>query len=194
MINKFLATKKIILASKSPRRQQLLKDIGIHFELRTKDIDESYPDHLQENEVALYISQKKADAFKNDLKEDELLITADTIVCLDKDVLGKPLDYNDAVNMLNKLSGKMHKVITGVSLVSINKTESFSVTTNVYFKSLSAEEIIYYLGHFKPYDKAGSYGIQEWIGYIGVEKIEGSYYNVMGLPIKEVYEAIVKFS
>ena len=193
MMNSKLNTKKIILASKSPRRQQLLKDIGIDFELRLKEIDESYPMHLKEHEIALYIAQKKAEAFKSEIKIDELLITADTIVCLGNEVLGKPTDYNDAVNMLKKLSGKMHKVITGIFLVSLQQTKCFFVITNVYFKPLSLEEIQFYIDRFKPYDKAGAYGIQEWLGYIGVEKIEGSYFNVMGLPVKEVYEAILNF-
>jgi septum formation protein len=193
MINYFLHNKKIILASKSPRRQQLLTDIGIDYELKTKEVDESFPDYLKEQEIAIYIAEKKANAFKDELRTEEILLTADTIVCLGNEVLGKPTDYDDAVAMLGKLSGKMHKVITGVTLASIDKTISFSVTTLVYFKSLSAEEITFYLHHFKPYDKAGAYGIQEWIGYIGVERIEGSYFNVMGLPIMEVYEAIKEF-
>lgn len=190
MQNPFLPKKKIILASKSPRRQQLLKEVGIDFELRTKDVDESYPEHLKEEAIALHIANKKAEAFKNELKSNEILLTADTIVCIGDEVLGKPSNYDDAVVILNKLSAKMHKVITGVSFVSLEKTLSFSVTTFVYFKPLSEKEITYYLEQYKPYDKAGAYGIQEWIGYIGVEKIEGSYFNVMGLPIKEVYDTI----
>lgn len=184
---------KIVLASKSPRRQQLLNDIGIKFEIRARDVDESYPAHLKEQEIALYIAQQKANAFKNELKPEELLLTADTIVCLGNKVLGKPIDYNDAFEMLSMLSGNVHKVVTAVSLTSTQKERIFAVSTLVYFKVLSPEEITYYLDHFKPYDKAGAYGIQEWIGYIGIEKIEGSYFNVMGLPVKEVYEALLNF-
>jgi septum formation protein len=184
---------KIILASKSPRRQQLLKETGLSYELRIKEVDESYPCHLKEEEIALFIAEKKANEFKKDMQENELLITADTIVCLDHEVLGKPIDVQDAISILSKLSGKMHKVITGVSLASKAKTKSFAITTKVYFKPLTIEEITSYVKHYQPFDKAGAYGIQEWIGYIGIEKIEGSYFNVMGLPVKEVYEEIMNW-
>lgn len=183
----------LILASKSPRRQQLLKDIGIDFEIRLKEVDEVYPPTLKGKEVALFLSKLKAEAFKNDLQTNDVLLTSDTIVCLGEKILGKPKDKQHAIEMLGKLSGKKHEVITAVTLTSISKQHSFAVATAVYFKPLTLAEINYYLENYQPYDKAGSYGIQEWIGYIGIEKIEGSYFNVMGLPVKEVYEELIKF-
>lgn len=183
----------LILASKSPRRQQLLKDIGVDFEIRLKEVEEVYPPELKGKEVALFLSELKAKAFKSDLKANEILLTSDTIVCLDEKILGKPTDKQNAVAMLYELSGKKHEVITAVTLTSVSKQHSFAVSTDVYFKQLSASEISYYVENYQPYDKAGSYGIQEWIGYIGIEKIVGSYFNVMGLPVKEVYEELIKF-
>jgi len=185
--------KKIVLASKSPRRQNLLKDLGVEFEIRTKEIEEVYPNHLKKQEVALYLSELKASAFKEDLNDNEIVITSDTIVCLEDRVIGKPKDRDDAFNMLSDLSGKMHEVITAVTLTSAQKQHSFYAITEVYFKTLSNFEIDYYINTFQPFDKAGSYGIQEWIGYIGIEKIVGSYFNVMGFPVKEVYEALEEF-
>lgn len=184
---------KIILASKSPRRQQLLKDLGLNFEIRTKEVEEVYPEELKKQEVALYLSELKATAFKGDLQEKELLITSDTIVCLEDRIIGKPKDREDAFHMLSDLSGKMHEVITAVTLTSEQKQHSFYVVTEVYFKTLSNFEIDYYINTCQPFDKAGSYGIQEWIGYIGIEKIVGSYFNVVGLPVKELYEALEEF-
>jgi len=183
----------IILASKSPRRQQLLKELGVDFIIKTKEIEEVYPSHLKKKAVALFLSELKANAFKKDIKENEIVITSDTIVCLDNEIIGKPTDRVNAIEMLEKLSGKRHEVITAVTLFSIQKKVSFSVCTEVFFKPLSMEEITYYIDNYKPYDKAGSYGIQEWIGYIGIEKIIGSYFNVMGFPVKEVYDALIKF-
>lgn len=188
-------TFEIILASKSPRRQQLLDDLGLRFKVITKDVDESYPDHLQREEVALHLALKKTNAFEDVFKHDKtIVITADTIVCLAKQIIGKPDDYNDAVKILKNLSGKMHEVFTGVCISSKEKKELFSVRSEVYFKSFSEDEIHFYLDHYKPYDKAGAYGVQEWIGLIGIEKINGSYHNIMGLPVKEVYEHLLNFS
>lgn len=184
---------KLVLASKSPRRQQLLKDIGVDFEIRIKEVEEIYPPELKGKEVALFLSELKAAAFKNSLFPDETLLTSDTIVCLGDKILGKPKDKEHAVDMLNELSGKKHVVITAVTLTSTTKQASFSVSTEVFFKQLSVNEINYYVENYQPFDKAGSYGIQEWIGYIGIEKIVGSYFNVMGLPVKEVYEALIEF-
>lgn len=188
-----LSTLHIILASKSPRRQQLLKDIGVDFEIRLKEVDEVYPSELKGKEVALFLSELKAKAFRNDLQTNEILLTSDTIVCLGEKILGKPKDKQHAIEMLGELSGKKHEVITAVTLTSTTKQHSFAVSTEVYFKPLTIEEITYYIDNYQPYDKAGSYGIQEWIGYIGIEKIVGSYFNVMGLPVKEVYEELIKF-
>ena len=193
MNNKFIPNKKIILASKSPRRQQLLKDLGWEFTILTKDIDESFPNHLKREEVALYLCEHKANAFVEELSEDTIVITADTIVCLDDLIINKPEDAQEAYAMLRKLSGRKHDVYTGVCISSGTKRTSFFVQSSVYFKQLSDDEINHYIEHYKPFDKAGAYGIQEWIGFIGIEKIEGSYFNVMGLPIKQVYEAVMQF-
>jgi len=182
-----------ILASKSPRRQELLKSLGIDFQVKTKDVDEDYPSELSPNEIPGYLAEKKAKAFANDLSNNDLLITADTIVVLNEQVLEKPDDYDHAYKMLSALSGKMHEVITGVCLRSTKKTVVFSSLTNVQFKQLTSTEIDYYITTFKPFDKAGAYGIQEWIGSIGISHIEGSFYNVMGLPLQKLYEEIQKF-
>jgi septum formation protein len=185
---------KIILASKSPRRQQLLREMGIQFEVRVKPVDESFPAELKKEEVALYLCEKKAASFAVDeIKNNELLITADTIVCLGDEILNKPNDRDHAIEMIEKLSGKKHEVVTGICLRSIAKLRSFFVSTDVCFRNLNREEIEYYVDNYKPYDKAGSYGIQEWIGYIGIEKIEGSYFNVVGLPTARLYEELEKF-
>lgn len=185
--------KEIILASKSPRRQQLLKDLGLDFQIILKEVEEIYPPELKREEVPMFLSKLKADAFVVDLKPNQLVITSDTIVCLEDRIIGKPKDRDDAFHMLSDLSGKMHEVITAVTLTSLEKQVSFFVITEVYFKTLSNLEIDYYINEYKPYDKAGSYGIQEWIGYIGIEKIVGSYFNVMGLPVKELYDELEKF-
>ena len=192
-MNKFIPTQKIILASKSPRRQQLLKDLGWSFTILTKDIDESFPPHLHRQEVALYLCEHKANAFKDELTDNTLVITADTIVCLDNQIINKPEDAEDAKRMLRLLSGRKHDVFTGVCISSKEKSKSFYVMSSVYFKTLSDDEIDYYITNYKPFDKAGAYGIQEWIGFIGIEKIEGSYFNVMGLPVKELYETVMNF-
>lgn len=184
----------LILASKSPRRQYLLNELGLQFEVRTKEVDESFPANLKAQEIPLYLCKKKADAFNNELNENTIVITADTIVWIDGQVLNKPENFDDAVRMLKLLSGKMHEVYTGVCLRSKEKTKSFYALTKVYFKTLSQEEIEYYINNYNPYDKAGSYGAQEWLGYIAIEKIEGTYFNVMGLPIKELYEELLAFN
>lgn len=188
-----MITKNIILASKSPRRQNLLKGLGVEFEIKTKEVEEVYPPELKKEEVAIFLSELKAKAIKEDLRDNDLLITSDTIVCLEDKILGKPKDKEEAFNMLSNLSGKMHEVITAVTLTTKDKKHTFYDVTEVYFKELSNNEIDTYINNCQPYDKAGSYGVQEWMGYIGVEKINGSFYNVMGFPIKKVYEALEEF-
>lgn len=178
---------KIILASNSPRRKELLNQLGLDFEVRVmKGIDESYPDNLPSKDVVEYIASKKSSAYS--IAPDEILITADTIVVVGQDILGKPHDREDACRMLREISGKTHHVITGVCIKTAAKQSRFSVSTDVRFKNLSDGEIDFYVDHFKPYDKAGAYGIQEWIGLVGVESISGSFYNVMGLPVQRIYE------
>ena len=182
---------KLILASNSPRRKELLAGLGIPFEVRTlQDIDESYPADLPVDQVALYISGKKADAYRATLAPDELVITADTVVIVGKEILGKPVDEADATRMLRLISGRTHQVTTGVCMLTSSAERRFAVTTDVTFKPLSDDEIHYYITHYKPFDKAGAYGIQEWIGYVGVTSLKGSYYNVMGLPVQRIYEPI----
>lgn len=185
---------KIVLASNSPRRKELLAGLDIPFEVRVLDnIDESYPETLPTKEIAGYISKKKADAYRQTMADDELIITADTIVVLGQEVMGKPKDDEEARRMLWELSGKTHQVITGVCLTTKDKQSNFSVETDVTFKTLSEEEIDYYVAHYRPLDKAGAYGIQEWIGHIGVTGLNGSYFNVMGLPVQRIYEALKAF-
>ncbi len=184
---------QIILASQSPRRHQMLKELGLDFKIQTKDVEEVYPDHLKGEEIPVYLSKLKADAFTLDSDKKELVITADTIVCVDDMVLGKPKDRDEAVNMLKTLSGRSHQVISGVCLKSTAKEITFSTTTHVHFKELSLEEINFYIDNYKPFDKAGAYGIQEWIGFVGIDGIEGSYFNVVGLPIQRLYQELSKF-
>ena len=182
---------RIVLASNSPRRKELLTRLGIPFEVRVmQDIDESYPETIPVSEVALHIAGKKADAYRKVMGEDELIITADTVVIVGEEILGKPTDAADAARMLRALSGRTHQVTTGVCMVARDQDRRFSVTTDVTFKQLTPEEISYYIDTFKPYDKAGAYGIQEWIGCIGVTGLNGSYYNVMGLPIQRIYQVL----
>ena len=185
----------IILASNSPRRKELLAGLDVQFEVRIiPGIDESYPDTLPTMDIAEYIAQKKAKAYRETMADDELIITADTIVVLDDKVLGKPKDAEEARCMLHALSGKTHQVVTGVVLTTKELQKHFSVVSNVTFKTLSDNEIDYYVDTYKPMDKAGAYGIQEWIGYVGVTRLEGSYFNVMGLPVQRIYEAMKEFS
>lgn len=183
----------VILASQSPRRRELLAGLGIAFETRVlPGIAEDYPQGLPGEEIPQYISREKAAAYRASLKEDDLLITADTIVYAGGTVLGKPHDAADARRMLALLSGKTHRVITGVSLTTTRSMKTFAVVTNVTFAPLSDDEITFYIDRYKPFDKAGAYGIQEWIGYIGVIRIEGSFYNVMGLPVQRLYTELKK--
>lgn len=185
---------KVILASNSPRRKELLAGLNIDFEVRViNDIDESYPPDLDIYDVAEYIACKKAEVYKADLANDELLITADTIVSRFDKILGKPADQEDAIKMLHELSDRVHEVVTGVCLLTKEKNVSFSESSAVSFSKLSDEEIRYYVEKYSPFDKAGAYGIQEWIGYVGVEAINGSFYNVMGLPIQKLYQELKKF-
>lgn len=194
MLLERLKNYKVILASKSPRRKKLLEDLGLKFETQPVDIDESYPTYLKAQEIALYLSQLKAKVFNFDkLCENCLIITADTIVWQDGQILPKPKNYKEAIRILNLLSGNTHEVITGVTFRTRLRTFSFYSTTKVYFKELSSEEIAFYIENYKPFDKAGAYGIQEWIGYIGIEKIEGSYFNVVGLPVQKLYTELTKF-
>jgi septum formation protein len=184
---------KIILASQSPRRHYLLKEIGLEFEIKQKQfIDESYPEHLVKEEIPLYIAKKKANSYGL-IQDKEVLITADTIVWLKNKVLQKPVDTDDAIEILKELSGECHQVYTGVCIKSREQQVLFSACTDVYFKKLTYAEIDYYINHYQPFDKAGAYGIQEWIGYIGVEKINGSFFNVMGLPIQKLYTELDDF-
>jgi len=184
---------KVVLASKSPRRQYLLEEIGIPFEVRTKDTDESYPDDLKKQDIAEYLAKKKADAMVSDMADNEVIIAADTIVWVNGQILGKPANKEEAVNMLKQISNNTHNVYTGVCIKSKSKEVLFRSTTKVTFRELTNDEIELYIENYKPYDKAGAYGIQEWIGYIGIEYIEGSYYNVMGLPVQRLYSELVKF-
>lgn len=191
--NKFRDT-RIILASKSPRRQFLLRELGIEFDvIDNLDIEEDYPSELSYKDIPVYLALKKSDAFKERLDDKTLLITADTIVWCAKRVLNKPEGRSDAIRILRNLSGRKHKVISGVCIRTNLKTDSFSSVTSVIFKELSEDEIVYYVDRYKPYDKAGAYGIQEWIGYIGVKSIKGSYFNVMGFPVSKLYERLLAF-
>ena len=182
---------KLVLASNSPRRKELLAGLEYPFEVRVlSGIDETYPDDLQGEDIPKYISSKKAEAYLPTLAEDELLITADTVVMLEGRVLGKPHDRDEAIQMLMELSGRTHEVITGVTLATTTKQKTFASVSKVTFASLDMKDIIHYVDHYRPFDKAGAYGIQEWIGFIGVTRIEGSYFNVMGLPVQRLYEEL----
>lgn len=192
MLTEKLKNHHLILASASPRRQELLKSLGLDFETRLKPVEENYPENLKGAEVPDYLAKLKASVFV-DLKPGEIVITGDTVVVLGGEILGKPKNETDAFEMLNSLSGKCHEVISSVCLKSPSKTEVAHDITKVYFKKLSKEEIEYYIRNFKPFDKAGAYGIQEWIGQIGIHKIEGSYFNVVGLPVHLLYEMLSEF-
>jgi septum formation protein len=183
---------RLLLGSKSPRRKQLLDSLDLPYQTVHIEVEENYPKHLKREEVALYLCQKKSVAYEL-LQKNDLLITADTIVCIDNKILNKPADYTEAVNMLETLSGKMHEVITAVCLRSVDKQKSFFSVTEVYFKTLLRKEIEYYLENYHPYDKAGAYGAQDWIGMAAIEKINGSYFNVMGLPTKKLYDHLKLF-
>lgn len=191
MLSEKLKNYTLILASGSPRRQQFFRDLHLDFEIRLKEVKEVYPEHLKANEITDFLAQLKANAFE--LSENEILVTSDTIVWLKNNALGKPKNYEDAFVILKKLSGNTHEVITSVCLKSTEKTRIFSVVTQVTFSDLTDEMIRFYLDNYKPFDKAGSYGIQEWIGLVGIEKIEGSYTNVVGLPTEKFYKELLCF-
>ncbi len=181
----------IILASASPRRRELMSGLDVSFEVRTlPDVDESFPVELQGGDIPLFISKKKADAYRSQMSDNELVITADTIVWLDGKALGKPVDAAEARRMLRNMSGKTHKVFTGVTITTSTVQRSFTACSNVAFAMLTDDEIEHYVTKYKPMDKAGAYGAQEWIGYIGMENIEGSYFNVMGLPVQRLYNEL----
>ena len=194
LLNKKIKNLNIKLASKSPRRQELLSNIIEDFEIVSKDIEEEYPKDLKANEIALYLANLKANSYLKGSKENELYITADTIVVYENKVLGKPIDSKDAFIMIKELSGNTHTVYTGVSLLLNGKINSFLDSTEVSFYNLSDEEITFYINHYKPMDKAGSYGIQEWMGYVGIRKIKGDFFNVMGLPLHKLYREIEKIA
>ena len=194
MLNNQLHNYHLILASGSPRRQQFFKEMGLDFEIRLKEIEEVYPTHLQASEITDYLAELKANAFSGELNANDILVTSDTIVWHQNECLGKPKDYQDAFQMLRKLSNTTHQVITSVCLKSVKKSETFHAITYVTFKPLTDQEISYYVNHYQPFDKAGSYAIQEWIGYICITKIEGSYTNVVGMPLQLVYERLFTFA
>jgi septum formation protein len=194
MINSRLQGRHLILASQSPRRQYLLKELGLDFEIRTTYVKEVYPEGLTPEQIAVFLAELKAGSFDTARMDDKaIIITADTIVSVGAEILGKPGNYTEAVSMLRKLSGRKHDVITAVCLKSKKAQKTFHVLSSVHFKELTQEEIDYYIDNFQPFDKAGGYGIQEWIGYIGITKIEGSFFNVMGLPVRELYEELLAF-
>ena len=194
LLNKKIKNLNIKLASKSPRRQELLRNIIEDFKIVTKDVEEEYPKDLKANEIALYLAKLKANSYLKESKENELYITADTIVVYNNKVLGKPIDPKDAFRMLKELSGNTHTVYTGVSLLLNGEINSFLDSTEVSFYNLSDEEITFYINHYKPMDKAGSYGIQEWMGYVGIRKIKGDFFNVIGLPLHKLYREIEKIA
>ncbi len=183
----------IILASQSPRRKELMHGLDIPFSVQTIDVEENYPSELVGVDIPMYLAEKKAKAFASKMTENTLLITADTIVWHEGNVFGKPVDKEDAARMLHALSGKTHEVITGVCISTLSKSKTFHVISEVHFAKLTSQEIDYYLENYKPYDKAGAYGVQEWIGFVGVEHIEGSYFNVMGLPVQRLYTELKRW-
>ncbi len=191
MLNELLKDKNIILASGSPRRQQFFKDLGIDFEIRLKEVEEVYPPKLRHFEISDYLAQLKSLVFEKELTENDILITSDTIVWHNEKALGKPRNEKEAFDMLKSMSGETHEVITSVCFKKLNYEKTLSSVTKVTFKELSEEEILYYVKNYKPFDKAGSYGIQEWIGSIGITKIEGDYNTVVGLPVQLVYEELI---
>lgn len=185
---------KIVLVSASPRRKELLQNLGLTFKVRTLfGIDEQYPDTLRGEDIPRFISRKKAEAYRSSMADDELLIAADTVVCLDGRTLGKPHDAQEAKDMLHKLSSRFHQVITGVTVMTKDRMENFAVTSQVKFADLTDEEVDYYVDNYLPFDKAGAYGIQEWIGMVAVEELRGSYFNVMGLPVQRLYNVLKNF-
>jgi septum formation protein len=193
LLHEKLKAYHLILASASPRRRQLLADCGLVFDVAAKfDCDESFPADMPVHEVAEYISQQKSRSYPQTLSENDILLTADTVVIVDDVILGKPADEQDAERMLRMLAGRSHKVITGVTIRMANSSHSFSVESGVKFRDLSDDEISYYISEYRPFDKAGAYGIQEWIGYVAIEGIDGSFFNVMGLPVQKLYVELNK--
>lgn len=193
-MDNFLPNKKIILASGSPRRQQYCKELGLNFSIELKEVEEIYPDNLKHHEITDFLAELKANAFGNELAEDEILITSDTIVWHKNKALGKPKNYEEAFEMIDSMAGKTHEVITSVCIKTSLKSEVFHSITKVTFVNLSKEEIDYYITNYKPFDKAGAYGIQEWIGLVGISKIEGSYPNVVGLPVDKLYAKLKEYA
>jgi septum formation protein len=193
MINDILENHRIILASRSPRRQKMLQELGLKFDVIVKEYPETFPDGLDGRSIAEYVSRQKALSFIGELSGNEIVITADTIVWCNNKVLGKPKAFNEAEYMLREISGNTHEVITGVTLLSAGKEKTFSVSSQVTFDPLTPEEISYYIINYKPYDKAGAYGIQEWIGLVACSAIEGSYFNVVGLPVRTLYKELQQF-
>jgi septum formation protein len=193
-LDNFLPNKKIILASGSPRRQQYCKELGLDFSIQLKEIEEIYPEHLKHHQITDFLAELKANAFENELAENEILITSDTIVWHENKALGKPKNHEDAFEMISSMSGKTHEVITSVCLKTKLKSDVFHSITKVTFVNLTTEEIDYYISNYKPFDKAGAYGIQEWIGLIGISKIEGSYPNVVGLPVDKLYAKLKEYA
>lgn len=193
MLKEKLQGYKVILASGSPRRRQFMKDLNIDFEIRLNEVEEIYPESLQGCEITDFLAELKGNALTDTLEDKEILITSDTIVWHNHEALGKPKDYEDAFNMLSSLSGKTHEVISSVCLKSKEKSVTFNETTRVTFHEITAEEIKHYLDNYKPFDKAGAYGIQEWIGLIAIAKLEGSYNNVVGMPVNKVYHELIRF-
>lgn len=192
MLKEHLKNYNLILASSSPRRQQFLRDLDLNFTIELKEIEENYPQNLKGSEITDYLAELKSSPFTN-LNDRDILITSDTIVWLNNKAIGKPKDKQDAISIFEELSGNMHQVITSICIKTTTKIKLINDITNVYFKKLTKEEILFYIDNFNPYDKAGGYGIQDWIGYIGVEKIEGSFFNVMGFPVHKFYEEMSKY-
>lgn len=194
MLQKLLKDYRLVLGSQSPRRHELLKGLDITFEQHAMpDIDESYPEGLPPVDIPLFIAKEKAKAYLPGMRSNTLLITADTVVFSDNGILGKPKDKDDAIRMLEILSGREHSVITGVAITTLERQTAFTAESRVRFTALTREEIEYYIERYRPYDKAGSYGVQEWIGYVGIEHIEGSFYNVMGMPVHRLYHELISF-
>ncbi|WP_339888902.1 Maf-like protein [uncultured Flavobacterium sp.] len=193
-MDNFLPNKKIILASGSPRRQQYCKELGLDFSIQLKEVEEIYPNNLKHHQITDFLAELKANAFEKKIAENEILITSDTIVWHENKALGKPKDYDEAFEMIHSMAGKTHEVITSVCIKTSLKSEVFHSITKVTFVNLSKEEIDYYITNFKPFDKAGAYGIQEWIGLIGISKIEGSYPNVVGLPVDKLYAKLKEYA
>lgn len=192
MLSNKLKNYKVILASGSPRRHELLKDLDVDFTIKLKEVDEVYPDDLKSYEITDFLADLKSKAFEKSIRKDELIITSDTIVWIDDIALGKPKNYEDAFDMLSRLSNNVHEVITSVCILNKDFKKVINDSVKVYFKKLTKEEIDYYITTYKPYDKAGAYGIQEWIGKIGITKIEGSYFTVMGFPVHKLYKELMK--